>query len=92
MYLYALYGYIKMSKHLTQHLEQKLGLLFEEAPSTYNLCFANQNSELRNDFKRVFTPEDLHYYTLAHPKGHLPENADAFWQGVEKGKQLATNE
>lgn len=74
---------------LIHHLEQKFGLLFEKEPGPNNLCFANQNSELRNDFKRIFTPKDLHYYTLATPPGHLPENTDAFWQGVEEGKQSA---
>lgn len=78
-----------MSIPLLQHLEQKLGLLFEKEPGPDNLCFANQNSELRNHFKRIFTPEDLYYYTRATPMGHFPENTDAFWQGVEEGKELA---
>lgn len=77
---------------LLRHIEQNLGLLFEEEPGPNNLCFANENSELRNDFKRIFTSQDLHYYTLAHSKGRLPENTDAFWEGVEKGKQLAADE
>lgn len=76
------------NKNLIRHLEQKLGLLFEKEPGPDNLCFANQNSGLRNEFKRIFTPQELHYYTLANPTGPLPEDTDVFWQGVEKGKQL----
>ncbi len=78
------------NQSLIRHLEQKLGLLFEEAPSTHNLCFANQNSGLRNDFKRVFTPADLYYYTRV--TDYFPESTEAFWQRVEEGKQSATGE
>lgn len=73
---------------LTRHLEH-LGLLFEKEPGPNNLCFANENAELRNEFKRVFTPQDLHYYILANPAGQLPEDTDEFWKGVEKGKRLS---
>lgn len=79
-----------MKEALILHLEQKLGLLFREEPGPDNLCFADRNSELRNDFKRVFTPEDLYYYTLAKPEGPLPENTDIFWEHVERGKQLSS--
>lgn len=76
------------NQHLISHLAQ-LGLLFQAEPGPDNLCFADQNSELRNDFKRVFTPQDLYYYTLVNPEGALPENTDLFWKQVEKGQQLS---
>ncbi len=80
------------STTLILHMEQKLGLLFEEAPTPGNLCFANENAGLRNEFKRIFTPLDLHYYTLANPTGSLPETTDKFWEAVDRGKQLAADE
>ncbi|MCD8540437.1 MAG: hypothetical protein LRY55_12220 [Leadbetterella sp.] len=73
---------------LIHHLE-RLGLLFEKEPGPHNLCLANENAGLRNEFKRVFTSLDLRYYILATPAGSLPENTDIFWQEVEKGKQLS---
>jgi len=81
---------MKQSPALIQHLEKRLGLLFEKEPGSHNLCFANENAGLRNEFKRVFTPRDLHYYTLANPAGSLPKDTDKFWQEVEKGKQLSS--
>ncbi|WP_367914855.1 hypothetical protein [Leadbetterella sp. DM7] len=75
-------------EHLIRHLEQKLGLLYEEEPGPNNLCFANENADLRNEFKRIFTPEDLRYYSLASPSVPLPLSTDEFWERVATGKRL----
>lgn len=82
---------IKMStfnQPLIRHLEQKLGLLFQEEHGPNNLCFANENADLRSEFKRIFTPQDLRYYARASSNDPLPRNTDEFWERVEKGKQF----
>ena len=76
------------SSPLTLHL-QHLGLLFEKESGPGNLCFANENAELRNEFKRVFTPQDLQYYLRANPDGELPEDTDQFWRAVDRGKRIS---
>ena len=73
---------------LIHHLENHLGLLFEKEPGPGNLCFANNNNELRSEFKQVFTPRDLHHYLLATPAEQLPEDTGEFWLKVEKGKNF----
>lgn len=46
-------------------LEYKTGLLFIPEAASNNLCFANNNSELRDDFKRVFSPVEIFDYHYA---------------------------
>jgi hypothetical protein len=51
-----------ISEEFIRRLEQKLGLRFAETLPETNTCFANNNAELRDDFKQVFTSQDLQYY------------------------------
>ncbi len=68
-------------------LEDKLRLTFIESEEG-NVCMANRNSELRNEFKQSFTLSDVQRYitTLDIKPGEpipLPENATAFFNPVK---------
>ena len=81
----------KTIKNLIRQLEQKLGLTFIENEEG-NVCMANRNSELRDEFKQSFTLADVQCYITAALTHHnqaipLPENEMAFWQLVQKGKE-----
>lgn len=57
------------------------------------LCFRSQNSELRDDFKEVFTVEDIRFYQLAFAFDSLilPKNSHEFWEKVKLGKNKHFN-
>ncbi|MFA5619063.1 MAG: hypothetical protein WDA08_02010 [Weeksellaceae bacterium] len=77
-------------KVLIQSIEEKTGLKFRESESDGNLCFRNNNMDLRDDFKEVFYASDLRFYMLSF-SGHeisLPENNLDFWEKVKIGKKF----
>ena len=79
---------INIPKSFIQQLEQKLGLTYIEEEQG-NVCMANNNSELRDDFKQSFTMADvLNYIKAAGSEGkdvRLPENAEEFWNIIAHG-------
>ncbi|OJU24500.1 MAG: hypothetical protein BGN92_14535 [Sphingobacteriales bacterium 41-5] len=51
----------KYLEDFIRQLEQKLGLIFIEQEEG-NVCFANKNDELRDEFKQSFTMADVQHY------------------------------
>lgn len=47
------------NRKVIKQIEESLGLDFTPKKIKGNLCFANNNEELRDDFKSTFTPTDL---------------------------------
>ena len=83
---------IKIINELIEQLEKKLGLNFIEKEGG-NLCMANRNSELRQEFKQSFTLDDIQFYIKAVQQKNgaalpLPENETIFLTLVKKGKQI----
>lgn len=68
---------------LISSLEQKLGLIYISEAEEGNVCFANNNAELRDEFKRVFTRRDVLSYIKAMKEENgnipLPESEKEFW-------------
>lgn len=77
-----------------RQLEKRLAATFLKDPEEGNLCFANNNAEIRDDFKQVFTLRDVGDYfaslddnTVLNPPP-LPKTAAEFWAKVQKGKNI----
>lgn len=72
-------------KDFIQQLEKKLQLNFIQEEEG-NVCMANRNSELRDEFKVSFTKADVLNYIKAVKTSDgtipLPENEEAFWKIV----------
>ena len=71
-----------------RQLEQKLGLTFIEMEEG-NVCMANHNSELRDEFKQSFTMADVRRYiqSLEFKQGGqipLPYDTESFWKIVSR--------
>ncbi len=54
-----------MNRRIIETIERNLGLGFEPEPEEGNVCFAYNNTALRDDFKQVFTTLDLMNYVYA---------------------------
>ena len=53
---------------IVNEIAKKLGLTFTPEKETGNVCFANNNDELRDEFKQTFAPIDLldYIYAILH--------------------------
>lgn len=64
----------------------KLGLTYIDENKEGNLCFVNNNSELRDEFKQNFTRQDVLHYINATKQVDgeikLPATAEEFWEKV----------
>lgn len=54
-----------LNPEIVKQIEKELGLSFTPEKETGNLCFANNNDELRDEFKQSFAPIDLLDYIYA---------------------------
>ncbi|MCO5230212.1 MAG: hypothetical protein M9958_03550 [Chitinophagales bacterium] len=54
-----------LNMEIVEQIAKGLGLLFIPEAETGSVCYATNNSELRNDYKTVFTPLDLLDYIYA---------------------------
>lgn len=77
----------QISKELINKLEKSTGLLYEEQLSSTNVCFSTNNSELRDEYKQIFTTEDVRYFIAANPNNDSP-SGDEFWKWVKIGKNM----
>ncbi|MCO6498625.1 MAG: hypothetical protein J5I50_13305, partial [Chitinophagaceae bacterium] len=83
-------------------LGREMGLLFAPNPVEGNVCFAENNEEMRDEFKQVFTPADLRDFLYAVvftslyqndgenslPRIPLLTDSLDFWQLVRLGGNL----
>ena len=85
------------SKSFIDYCSQVLGLSFIQEEKTGNICFAGNNSDMRDDFKQLFTAEDLINYLNAYLHSdfyrsqnliHYPKSERTFWSIVALGKKL----
>lgn len=80
---------MKNKEEIIREIESRLGLTYLEEPTEGNTCFAYENSEIRDDFKLSFTPEDLEKF-LKSFKGkeiEIPSDTDEFWKRVRQGEK-----
>lgn len=77
-------------KELIRQIEEKTGLEFLEKEMDGNLCFAQNNFDLRDEFKSGFSFSDFNYFLKNFSKKSLiiPSEAATFWELVEKGKNI----
>lgn len=81
----------KITEPYILQLEQVLGARYVKDNEEGNLCFANNNAELRDDFKQVFTLKDITNYLWGQKKEAvglplpLPKNATEFWEKADQG-------
>ena len=82
--------YFHHEKELIRKIEEKTGLIFLENDSEGNLCYAQNNQDLQNEFKNGFTFSDFNYFLKNFSKKSLiiPSEAATFWELVEKGKNI----
>lgn len=92
----------KNNQELITEIEKTTHLTFNNNKEDTNLCFATKNEVLRDDFKQVFTLNDLVNYKNAVKQSPSftasvqqnlknvppPENTDVFWILVKLGKIL----
>jgi hypothetical protein len=69
-------GTTNLNPNLLKHITENLGLEFIAENKTGNVCFINNNAEMRDDFKQTFTPIDILDYTYAVQ--YSPENREAY--------------
>jgi len=74
--------------NIIHEIEQKTGLTFLENNSESNLCFIQNNNELRDDFKLYFTQKDFENFvrSFVGRETQVPETNSEFWERVELGK------
>lgn len=77
-----------MNPDLIKQIEQKLGLLFIYEKSPSNLCFANDNDSLKDEFKTTFNSRDLYHFLKINTNQQIPESSEEFWEIVKRGKTL----
>jgi len=75
-------------QNLIHAIEEAFGLVFLEKDSTSNLCYADKNEELRDEFKGFFNQEDLTAFinSFGDREIRLPATETEFWQKVKEGK------
>lgn len=68
-------------------IQKNTGLLFIREDSDGNLCYAHNNSELRDDFKQSFNAQDLEKYIRYFGEASVqpPKDATEFWLRVRRG-------
>lgn len=87
---------------LISRFETAVGMDFIPQKTSVNICFAENNDELRDDFKQVFTSIDLldYFYGMFHSIDYrddffknnfsnitYPKDTDTFWQLVKLGRK-----
>lgn len=72
-----------------RQIEQKTGLKFQKEIGDRNLCFRNNNQDLRDEFKEYFSEEDFKFYihSFMDKEVTLPIDNLDFWNRVNHGKQ-----
>lgn len=95
-------GILRLNKGVVAEIEKSTGLLFLGKMEDGNVCFANNNDDLRDEFKQVFSPGEVLNYiygVLNSPEYHhgneftnpeipYPENAEIFWNYAASGSIL----
>jgi len=78
---------------LIQIIESNTGLQFRENPTEGNLCFAQNNLELQDEYKLEFNLADLNHYlkSFSETEISLPKDSTTFWKLVKKGRGLKKN-
>ncbi|MCU4582434.1 hypothetical protein KTJ32_15670 [Acinetobacter gyllenbergii] len=56
---------LQFNQQLVSQIEKLLGLNFINDNESHRVCFANQNTELQDAYKQVFSPVDLLDYLYA---------------------------
>ncbi|HLV23877.1 MAG TPA: hypothetical protein VKY36_03765 [Moheibacter sp.] len=76
--------------NIIREIEQKTGLEFQKEINSGNLCFVNNNEDLRDEFKQAFTEKDFRNFLNFFENGEIqiPENAAIFWELVKKGREF----
>lgn len=77
-----------MDVKLIHQIEEQIGLTFYENESEGNLCFLENQSEMKNEFKSGFTLSDFRYFigSFSDGKVEIPNDAEEFWERVAMGK------
>lgn len=88
----------KISRAISSTFERLTQLVYLESAKTGNLCFINNNNDLRDEFKQIFTLADLFHYIFAGlhctPPSPLPidirypADTDSFWYVSNLGEKL----
>ena len=75
-------------KELIHQIEKKLDLTFLENETEGNLCFVENNADLRCEFKSGFTFSEFQFflYSFSENAVEIPKNVEEFWKRVEWGK------
>lgn len=75
---------------LILEIEEKTGLEFLEKEMDGNLCFAQNNFDLRTDFKSGFCFEEFQFFlaSFSGKEVEIPEDSENFWKRVEKGRRI----
>ncbi len=86
----------KNFENLAHKISKTLNLRFTLENSPGRVCFAENNQELRDEFKQVFNTEDLMHF-IAGQIGNtdssektieIPKDAEDFWYYVRKGRRI----
>lgn len=80
---------MNIHKHFIKQVEVQTGLIFKEDAETGNLCYRYNNVDLQDEFKEVFTRDDLYLFIASFGDSPvvLPHDREEFWNAVEKGRQ-----
>lgn len=75
-------------QNLIKQIAQKTGLRFQPEVKSGNLCFRENNQNLRDDFKEVFSTADLELYIqfFNGEEVELPVDNLDFWKKISLAK------
>lgn len=78
------------TKELIRQIIETTRLEFVETLEVGNLCFRQNNSDLQDDFKEIFTQVDLNFYLHSFGESEVlaPKDAKEFWERVRSGMNL----
>lgn len=89
---------LELHRKIISDLEEILKLQFVQQLEKGNVCFAQHNSELQDDFKQIFTQKNILDYFYAkinssdfqetELKKYYPKTTTEFWNQVRVGEKL----
>lgn len=60
---------LQLNQQIVTEIEKRLGLSLLDEDAAHRVCFANQNAELQDAYKQVFSADDLLDYVYAQLSG-----------------------
>lgn len=81
----------QLTPEIIKEIEHQTGLVYLDQTEGNNVCFRNENEQLRDEFKSGFTLGELNDYIYTSEQNNesiLPVNDMTFWKRVRQASIL----